>query len=296
MKTLTVDHRTVYRYAAPVALGPHRMLIRPRDSHDMRLLDTRLIIAPAPVRLTWVHDVFSNSVAVAEFDRRTDTLSIESRIVLRRYPAAAAPDLALFPLARSAESYPFRYGDDDLPDLVHLIRRHYPDPNDDVRRWAAGFLLNAAETPTKHLLLAMTQGIKTGFDYRPREREGTQPPAETLALRSGTCRDYALLMMEALRALGLATRFVTGYLYDPAVDSGEDAMTGGGATHAWVSVYLPGAGWTEFDPTNGCESGANLIRVAATRDPSQAIPISGTWSGADGDFEGLTVEVNVSAG
>jgi transglutaminase-like putative cysteine protease len=296
MKLLTVDHKTVYRYATPVALGPHRMLIRPRDSHDMRLLDTRLIIEPAPSRLTWLHDVFSNSVAVAEFNGRTDTLSIESRIVLRRYPAATPPDLELFPLASSAESYPFRYADDDLPDLLHLIRRHYPDPNDDVKRWAAGFLLNAKETPTRHLLLAMTQAIKTDFVYRPREREGTQPPAETLALRSGTCRDYALLMMEGLRALGLATRFITGYLYDPGVDACQDAMIGGGATHAWVSVYLPGTGWTEFDPTNGCESGANLIPVAATRDPGQAIPISGTWSGGAGDFERLTVEVNVSAG
>jgi transglutaminase-like putative cysteine protease len=296
MRLLTVDHKTVYRYAAPVALGPHRMLIRPRDSHDLRLLDTRLIIEPAPSRLTWLHDVFSNSVAVAEFEGRTETLSIESRIVLRRYPAAASPDFALFPLASSAETYPFRYADDDLPDLSHLIRRHYPDPNDDVKHWATGFLLSAKETPTKHLLLTMTQTIKSEFAYKARESEGTRPPAETLALRSGTCRDYALLMMEALRALGLATRFITGYLYDPAVDAGKDAMIGGGATHAWVSVYLPGAGWTEFDPTNGCESGANLIRVAATRDPSQAIPISGTWSGADGDFKGLTVEVNVSAG
>lgn len=296
MKLLTVDHKTVYRYARPVGLGPHHMMIRPRDSHDMRLLNTRLIIKPAPARLTWVHDVFSNSVAVAEFDKKTDMLSIESRIVLRRYPTAAAQNLDLFPLAPSAESYPLRYADEDLPDLLHLIRRHYPDPDNDVKRWAAGFLLNAKETPTKHLLLTMTQAIKTDFAYKPRESKGTQSPVETLALRSGTCRDYALLMMEALRALGLATRFITGYLYDPAVDAGEDAMIGGGATHAWVSVYLPGAGWTEFDPTNGCESGANLIRVAATRDPSQAIPISGTWYGGDGDFQGLSVEVNVTAG
>lgn len=295
MKLLTVDHKTRYRYANPVALGPHRMLVRPRDSHDMRLLDTRLIIMPAPSRLIWLHDVFSNSVAVAEFDRRTDTLTIESRIVLRRYPAAAPPDLELFPLAPSAETYPFTYADEDLPDLIHLIRRHYPDPDEVVKRWATKFLMNAKETPTKHLLLTMTQAIKTDFTYKARDSEGTQPPAETLALRSGTCRDYALLMMEALRALGLATRFVTGYLYDPAVDAGEEAMTGGGATHAWASVYLPGAGWTEFDPTNGCESGANLIRVAATRDPGQAIPISGTWSGAEGDFQDLTVEVNVTA-
>ncbi len=295
MKLLTVEHKTVYSYAKPVTLGLHRMLIRPRDSHDMRLLETGLIIKPAPSRVTWLHDVFSNSVAVAEFEGQTDILSIESRIVLRRYPAAAPPDLELFPLAPDAEMYPFSYADDDLPDLMHLIRRHYPDPEEAVKRWATGFLLDAKATPTNHLLLTMTQAIKNGFTYKPRESKGTQPPTETLALRSGTCRDYALLMMEALRALGLASRFITGYLYDPAVDAGEEAMTGGGATHAWASVYLPGAGWTEFDPTNGSESGQNLIRVAATRDPSQAIPISGTWSGREGDFQGLTVEVKVTS-
>lgn len=292
MKRLTVDHKTVYSYANPVGLGPHRMMIRPRDSHDIRLLDTRLVIEPAPVRITWLHDVFSNSVGLAEFEGRSERLSIESRIVLQRY----APDVEIFPLALSAENYPFRYADEDLPDLLHLIRRHYPDPHNEVERWARSFLLNAETTPTKHLLLTMTQAIKNDFTYKARESEGTQTPLQTLERRSGTCRDYALLMMEALRALGLATRFVTGYLYDPAVDIGEDAMIGGGATHAWVSVYLPGAGWTEFDPTNGCESGANLIRVAATRDPSQAIPISGTWSGNEGDFKDLSVEVNVSAG
>ena len=291
MKRLTVDHKTEYRYSRAVGLGPHRMMIRPRDSHDIRLLETRLMIEPTPVRITWLHDVFSNSVALAEFGGRTDRLSIESRIILHRY----APDVEIFPLALSAETYPFRYADDDLPDLLHLIRRHYPDPHNDVERWARGFLWNAEETPTKHLLLTMTQAIKNDFVYKAREREGTQAPLETLERRSGSCRDYALLMMEALRALGLATRFVTGYLYDPAVDMGEDAMIGGGATHAWVAVYLPGAGWTEFDPTNGCESGANLIRVAATRDPSQAIPISGTWYGDGDTFAGLTVEVNVSA-
>jgi transglutaminase-like putative cysteine protease len=292
MKRLTVDHKTVYRYANPVELGLHRMMIRPRDSHDIRLLETRLIIKPRPKRVTWLHDVFSNSVALAEFEGQSDRLSIESRIVLHRYAA----DVEIFPLALSAETYPFRYDDDDLPDLLHLIRQHYPDPHNDVQRWARGFLWDAEETPTKHLLLTMTQAIKNDFTYKAREREGTQAPLETLEQRSGTCRDYALLMMEALRALGLATRFVTGYLYNPAVEAGGDLMTGGGATHAWVSVYLPGAGWTEFDPTNGCESGGNLIRVAATRDPSQAIPISGTWIGNERDFQGLSVEVNVAAG
>lgn len=300
MKVLTVEHTTTYRYAQPVRLGPHRMMIRPRDSHDIRLIDTGLRIDPAPVRLTWMYDVFANSIGIARFAGETTALTVSSRIVLERYPPAADN----FPLAETARSYPFRYDESDLPDLLHLVRRHYADPDRTVERWARGFLAGAEATPTRDLLLGMTRGIQTGLTYRARPEEGTQAPAETLALGSGTCRDYALLMMEGLRALGLASRFVTGYLHDPAVDppasaavsgAGSGSVTGAGATHAWIEVYLPGAGWLEFDPTNGCEGGTNLVRVAATRDPKQAMPISGTFSGPSGVAAELDVKVRVTA-
>lgn len=292
MKVLTVEHTTTYRYVRPVALGPHHLMIRPRDSHGIRLLDTGLRITPKPAALTWMHDVFSNSIGVARFEGETDVLTIASRIVLERY----SPATDVFPMTELAQSYPFRYDDQDLPDLHHLIRRHYPDPDEAVERWARSFLSNAEKTPTRELLMGMTLRIKNNFTYRAREAEGTQTPTETLTSGSGTCRDYGLLMMEGLRALGLATRFVTGYLYDPGLDSETGAVVGGGATHAWMEVYLPGAGWLEFDPTNGCESGANLVRVAATRDPRQAMPISGTWKGPRDAFQRLEVDVRVTAG
>ena len=120
--------------------------------------------------------------------------------------------------------------------------------------------------------------------------EGTQAPLETLERKSGTCRDFALLFIEAVRSLGFGARFITGYLYDPALDGAQGAMQGSGATHAWAEVYLPGAGWVEYDPTNGLIAGENLIRVAVTRDPSQAIPISGTFAGTM-RFQGITVGV-----
>jgi transglutaminase-like putative cysteine protease len=103
-------------------------------------------------------------------------------------------------------------------------------------------------------------------------------------------------MMEAVRSLGLAARFVSGYLCNRLPAGGGSELVGGGETHAWVQVYLPGAGWVEFDPTNGLVGGNDLIRVAVTRDPSQALPLSGTFAGAPGDFLGMSVAVEVGAG
>jgi len=115
------------------------------------------------------------------------------------------------------------------------------------------------------------------------------PTAQTIELGTGTCRDFAVLMMEALRSFGLATRFVTGYLYDDT----SGTTRGGGSTHAWCGVYLPGAGWVEYDPTNGLMAGANLIRVGVTREASQALPISGGFVGNAGDSIGMHVDVSV---
>jgi transglutaminase-like putative cysteine protease len=142
------------------------------------------------------------------------------------------------------------------------------------------------------VLEAMTQAIKKEFRYSARFEEGTQTAAQTIDLGSGTCRDFAVLMMEALRSYGVATRFVTGYLYDDM--SGE--TRGGGSTHAWCGVYLPGAGWVEYDPTNGLVAGENLIRVGSTRTPEQAVPVGGGYIGKADDFAGLHVDVTVRVG
>ena len=141
---------------------------------------------------------------------------------------------------------------------------------------------------------AMTHAIKAeGFQYAARAQEGCQPPDETLRRKSGSCRDFALLMIEAARSLGLAARFVTGYLYVPTAD--QNGRLGGGETHAWVEVYLPGSGWMEFDPTNAIVGNRDLIRVSVVRDPKQAIPVAGSWTGAPGDFLGMTVDVRVTS-
>ena len=288
MKLLTVRHATTYRYSAPVAFGQHRLMLRPRDSHDLRLIGAELALSPGGT-MRWMHDVFGNSVALVDFSAPAAELSIISTLTLERY-ALARPD---FPIAPEAENYPFMHSADDRIDLARLREPHYPDPRGVLEQWARQFIL---ETPanTFNLLTTMNAAIRGSFEYRAREEEGTRAPLETIEERSGTCRDFALLFIEAARTLGFGARFVSGYLYDPALDGGA-AVQGAGATHAWADIYLPGAGWVEFDPTNALVAGENLIRVAVTRDPAQAIPIAGTFAGEGAKYLGMEVEVTVHA-
>jgi transglutaminase-like putative cysteine protease len=289
MRRLTVQHTTVYRYAAPVTLGEHRMMFRPRDSHDLRLVSTGLVIDPAPSAIRWLFDVFGNSVAIASFATQATELRFDSRVDIEHYEDAIG-DAAL---DEAAKTYPFTYLDTELPDLVGPLTRRHSEP--EIAQWARGFLADAGSSGTMDILTSMTQSVKGNFTYTPREEQGVQSPAQTLSLGSGSCRDFAFLMMEAVRSLGLAARFVSGYIYSPATDPAGGGNIGGGATHAWLQVYLPGAGWVEFDPTNGIVGNRDLIRVAVARDPMQAQPLSGSWTGRPADYLGMTVSVSVSA-
>ncbi|RJF88177.1 transglutaminase family protein [Oleomonas cavernae] len=292
VKQLTVQHTTRYTYAKPVTLGTHRLMMRPRDSHDLRLVDATLTLSP-PGAVRWIHDVFGNSVALVDFADPTSELTIESVLEIDRYPYVP-PRLDLDP---DALTYPFIYSPDDRRDLGPLCENHYPDPKGRLAEWVNGFVM-AKGTDTLALLADINGGIKDGFAYQTRIVEGTQTPIETLELGSGTCRDFALLMIESARLLGFGARFVSGYLYDPALDAGADEVVvqGAGATHAWVEVYLPGTGWVEYDPTNGLIGSEALIRVAVTRDAAQAVPIIGSFVGDTGDYLGMTVEVSVTSG
>jgi transglutaminase-like putative cysteine protease len=295
MPRVRVVHTTEYRYVRPVRFTAHRLMLRPRDSHDLRLIDATIGVTPAPDTTRWAHDVFANSVAFLNWDgQRSDLLRITSVLDLEHFPSTAAvPRETIDPVA---ETYPFSYAQDEYPDLARLIERHYPDPERSIDTWARGFLNRTGPTVTMELLSAMTRAIKADFTYEAREEEGTNAPVETLASRRGACRDFALLLMEAMRSLGFAARFVSGYLYDEALVESADHVVGGGTTHAWCSVYLPGAGWVEFDPTNGLIAGRNLIRVCVARTPEQAIPVAGGFVGRPGDFIGLRVNVEVTVG
>ncbi len=191
----------------------------------------------------------------------------------------------------SEADYPAVYGADDLPDLARCIERHHPDPDRVLERWAQRFVGRGGAGDVMSMLSAMTCAIHSEFRYAARLEIGTQSPLETLRLGAGSCRDFALLMMEAVRSLNLAARFVSGYIYSRS-PAGEDRV-GGGHTHAWVRVYLPRCGWVEFDPTNGIVGSTDLVRVAVARHPRQALPLSGTWDGAAKDYLGMDVDVDV---
>ncbi len=286
MPVLTVQHVTTYSYRRVVGFGPHRMLFRPRDSADQRLLSWDLSITPRPTLLRSVPDAFGNVGTVAHFAGRARELRFESRLVVDH--TVIRPEAEH--LAPHARIWPFTYDQDDAADLARVRERHYPDPDHAVDAWARGFLGHGG-TGTLDLLVDMTREIRRGFTYSARYEEGVQEPARTLALRNGTCRDYAVLMMEAVRSLGMAARFVSGYVYSPGADG--NPHVGGGSTHAWVEVFLPGCGWTEFDPTNGIVGSRDLIRVASVRDWRQAVPLAGTWTGFPADSIGMTVTVKV---
>ncbi len=288
MTILRVHHVTSYAYRRPIGFGQHRLMFRPRDSHDQRLLTSELNISPQPSDLFWIHDAFGNAVVVAEFDAEADQLRFETDIVLDHTPLQGLH----FRTDTHARQWPFVYDEDDLLDLLPSIRRQYPDDGM-TAAWARKFTNPLGATETAIMLETMTHAIRNDFKYNRRTNPGTQTPEMTLYSLSGTCRDFALLMMEAVRSLGLAARFVTGYIYVPSRDGGE--LLGGGATHAWAQIFLPGAGWVEFDPTNGIIGNRDLIRVGVTRDPRQAIPLWGSHTGTRNDSLGMTVQVNVTS-
>ena len=291
MPILTVRHATRYRYRKPVTFGEHRILFRPLESYDQHLLDARLIITPRPVELRYVHDVFGNCVGLARFEKAASTLTFESYIRLDHNPAAPA-----LPRSNDAEEvqrrFPFAYDAEDMPDLLRSIERQYADPDHELWSWAQSFLKGRAPTTVLDVLSDMTKAIRADFTYASRLQVGVQAPLETLRLKSGSCRDFAMLMIEAVRSLGLAAQFVSGYIYSPS-SGPEPRRVGGGHTHAWLRVYIPSCGWTEFDPTNGIVGNRDLIRVAVARDPRQAIPLSGTWDGSAEDYLGMDVSVDV---
>lgn len=267
-------------------------MFRPRESYDQRLLAYDLTISPVPARQRFIQDVFGNCVGIVNFAERTRELVFDSYVRLDHTPLPAFADMD-GEIEVYTGAMPFDYSAEDLPDLQSSMVRQHPDPEGLVDAWARRFVKTAGKTSLQSLLSEMTQAIYADFRYNTRLEGHAQPPLETLRLGTGSCRDFAVLMIEAVRSLGLAARFVSGYIYSPHLTPANRGRIGGGHTHAWVRVYLPACGWVEFDPTNGIVGNADLVRVAVARDPRQATPLHGAWDGLPGDYLGMDVEVDV---
>lgn len=290
---LQVRHVTRYRYARAVAFGNHKAMFRPHESNDLRLTSFEINTNPASTH-HWMHDVFSNSKVIMDFEGTAPSDTLE--IVCEFNVVRSSVHEPKFPIADFARRYPFVYPAEQWPDLVALIRPEYDAPTGEVKNWARNFV-EGANGNSWAILETINNAIHNDFEYKRREEPGIQAPRETLDGGVGSCRDFAVLMLEAVRQLGFAARFVTGYLYDPLTDQtdaeGRHSLQGSGATHAWVQVFLPGAGWIEFDPTNGLIASGHLIRTGVARLPAQAVPLEGSFEGAKGDFLGMDVSVEV---
>jgi transglutaminase-like putative cysteine protease len=285
LTALRISHRTTYRYNRPVSLSPHRLMLRPRESRELRLVSMNLTITPN-ARVTWARDVSDNWVATVDFNADAAHLVIESTALIE-LDATAWP---VFPVAAGAQTYPFTYDQDEWTDLGALATPLHTDSGGQLRDWAQGFV-RSKPTDTLALLKDINAGVSSWVSYQSRDDEGTQSPLQTLERRWGSCRDLAVLFVGAVRSLGFGARIVSGYLY--RADAGTVGSSDAGTTHAWAEVYVPGAGWITFDPTNRGVGGANLIPVAVGRDIAHVMPVSGSFIGMSDAYAGMTVQVSV---
>ena len=284
-----ITHTTHYRYAQEVVLGEHLVQFRPRDSHDLRVLATDMRVSPEPVDIRMFQDAYSNSIAMIQ----PKSPATELEVVCMSSVEHTGTRAVYFPMSLRARQFPLAYGTEERLVLHHYLTPFYNDPRGLLRTWANRFIRSDKTTGTRELLVEMTKFIRNTMRYRIRLNPGVQTPYETLRLKSGSCRDFATLMIEAVRRLGYAARFVSGYLYAPWRDTEEQQSHGNGSTHAWVQVYLPDAGWIPFDPTNNLVGGTDLISVGVARHASLATPLSGSWAGSPDDFLGMDVTVRV---
>jgi transglutaminase-like putative cysteine protease len=285
---LRIRHTTTYRYNRLVSLLPHHLMLRPRENHNLRITSMSVIVTP-DATLSWANDVANNTIATATFPLMADTLVIDSSVDLQ----LDAEPWPIFDIATSAMSYPFLYSDDEWSDLGALASQQYADPDGRLHNWALAFVHNRP-TDTLSLLKEINVNIAAWVFYQSRDDEGTQTPIQTLDRGWGSCRDIAVLFLEAVRSLGFGARIVSGYLYNPDNDYGGYAAMGA-STHAWAEVYVPGAGWITFDPTNRRFGNFNLIPVAVGRDIRHVMPIVGSFVGMNDAFEGMTVDVRVTS-
>ncbi len=282
MKRIRIIHRTEYLYHQPVSFGPHRVLMRPREGHDVRIAHARVEIEPA-ASIRWLRDIEGNSVAVVAFETPAARLKLLAEIDVD----LSDDDPIECLIDPDARSFPFQYSPEEQIELVPYRLPSYPYDGPAIHQWLRKLYQPGDVVDTFELLNRLNTYIYESLQYKLRLDHGVQLPHETLALGSGSCRDYAVLMMEAARYWGFGARFVTGYIQ---MQQGQH-----GATHAWTEIYLPGAGWRGFDPTNNKRTGSEHISVAVARAQEKAAPVSGTWQGPAAAFDRMEVAVQVVA-
>lgn len=265
MQRYSILHRTYYNFPQAVTLGPHRLRLRPREGHELRIESSSLDITP-PARLRWQRDAEDNSVAIATFEQPAKQLVIESKVIIQQYNETPLD----FLVADYAVEFPFDYTANDLVVLAPY-RQQADAPS--LQSWLDGVRPQGERLQSYELLRRLTRHIHQSMRYQVREEPGVQSAEQTLAMGMGSCRDFAALLMEAARRLGFAARFVSGYIYAPP--SPNDY----GATHAWTEVYLPGPGWKGFDPTTGEVVGGEHVSVAVSHSPEAVPPVEGSYVG-----------------
>ena len=280
MKRVRITHDTAYFYQSPVSFGPHQAMLRPREGHDAHIVCSRLEVDPQPT-IRWLRDIYGNSIAILTFDQPATKLRVFSELDVDLYDA---PDFDCL-IDPDAQAYPFHYGAQEQIELITYRLPSYPHDGPALLNWLRELYQPGQLADTYDLLSALNTRIYESFQYMPRDEFGVQLPCQTLALGSGSCRDYAVLMMEAARHWGFGARFVSGYI--------QMAEGQHGATHAWTEIYIPGAGWRGYDPTNNKLAGAEHIPVAVAREQEKASPLSGTWEGPGNAFERMEILVQV---
>ena len=279
---IRIQHQTVYRYAEKVAFGQHRMLLRPREGHDIHIEQSILEVQPAHC-IRWIRDVYGNSIAVVDFTERASELTVYSEVLLNHFDANPFD----FHIEAEAIQYPFLYSYEAFLELASLLTPAYPEDASSVRDWLGQFWKPGQVVGTLDLLQSLNRNINQRFHYEIRNEPGVQSPSRTLSKVSGSCRDFATLFIEACRCLGLGARFVSGYIL------AGDATGTGSSTHAWAEIYLPGGGWKGFDPTLGVLTTSQHVAIAVSRHPENATPISGSFLGPGSAYLGTEVKVRV---
>lgn len=282
MSTLRITHETLYQYHRPMRFGPHRLVLRPREGHDLQVERMTLTIEPA-FALEWSRDVFGNSVASVEFSGEAAELRIVSEVDIRR---GDHPRLA--ERSSHAVSFPLVYDDLELTVAAAYLVSVFPEELAAVTTWARNAITTADATNAVSIVSALNAAVQQQIRYNRREEKGVQRPLETLQRGTGSCRDMATLLMEGCRALGIAARFSSGYLDCPA------SLAGYASTHAWAEAYLAGRGWTGFDPTLGEQTSGKHIAIGVSNHPRGVMPVSGRFFGTGADYIGMKVAVKFS--